>query len=87
WVLLLKGTQSDTPLPGKALKSAIFGGVRSSIFTQRWQGDFWGRMSDGIPAPPDRSDSRVPKTLESGTTANRAEMRGKRGKACSTTMF
>ena len=36
-------------IPGKALKSAVYPGFRSSIFNLRFQDDFWGWNANRIP--------------------------------------
>lgn len=68
-------------ITGKALKSAVFAEFRSPIFILRLAGDFWERLSDGTPAPPDRPHCCVPQTLELGTTACRTGTLGKTQKS------
>jgi hypothetical protein len=49
----------------KGAEISHFRGHSFPIFTLRWQGDFWGRMSNGIPA-------RLADRIGVGTTAWRA---------------
>jgi hypothetical protein len=45
---LLKGTQSDMALPGKAQKLAVYAGFGPPKLPYIFRTNFWGRTSGGI---------------------------------------
>ena len=69
------------PLPGNALKSAVFADVHAPIWPSDYRSVFEGVISIGEELPPHTKGCGVPKTLELRTTVRRAGIRGKMRKS------